>query len=123
MRYIFSFILISTLLFAIPSCVNESLDPDPPLECTSTPTYDNEIVSIIDGSCAYSGCHDGSLNAPGDYSNYALLSSSLNESFENRVVTKRDMPPANAPDGYPKTLTEEELILIRCWIQAGYPEN
>ncbi len=122
-RILFYFLTISCFLLLHSSCVSESLDPDPALVCNTVVTYDDQMAEIIDNSCAYVGCHDGGGDAPGDYTNFAVLSTNLNETFERRVVEEQNMPPEYAPEGSPKTLTADELNLMRCWIEDGYPEN
>jgi hypothetical protein len=32
------------------------------------------------------------------------------------------MPPDYAPEGRPRDLTQEQLDLIECWLDSGYPE-
>jgi hypothetical protein len=90
-------------------------------------TYDESVQAIIDGSCAYTPCHNGSPGVPGDYSNFDGLTQDIVEgNFFRRVVEIRDDPnqgmPPNRGDG-PQDLTEEEFQLILCWIENGYPEN
>ena len=91
------------------------------------PTYDSSIKEIIDRTCAYSGCHLDS--APGRYDTYNNLLSILEGGkFKTRVIDLKDdpisgMPPNNAPQGKAVDLTEEELNIIQCWLDANYPEN
>jgi hypothetical protein len=89
--------------------------------CTEEITYQRDVKTIINATCAYSGCHDGS-NAPGDYSFYNGMRPFLNESkFMRRVLDRRDMPP-NYSSG-PTSLTAEQLNIITCWVQGDYIEN
>lgn len=90
-------------------------------------TYDASVKPIIDASCAYAGCHNGTPGVPGDYSTYAGLSNDIeNGFFYRRVVEIRDDPvlgmPPNRATG-PTDLTEEEFQLILCWVENEYPEN
>ena len=83
----------------------------------STPTFDNEISVIINTSCAISGCHPDADARHGDYSSYEAFEKHRNNgSFEKKVLTKQTMPK-----GF--TLTQEELNLIQCWVDNGFPEN
>jgi len=127
-----TFIVVAVLLtftLAIHSCTNDQLpEPTVPESCEdAVPTYDNEIKPIIDNSCAYAGCHLGT--APGIYDNYEGVKNMIESgSFRERVVIQKDdpflgMPPDNAPDGRPKDLSMEELELIECWLENGYPKN
>lgn len=112
----------------LPRCTADQLpEPQPAAGCDdATLSYSSTIAGIIENSCAYSGCHLDS--APGTYDSYQGLLGILNSgSFRERVVTLRDdpnlgMPPDNAPLDRPKNLTTEELQLIQCWLEAGYPE-
>ena len=109
------------------ACTSDQL-PEPMMsDCgTEVPTYTNDIKPIIDASCAYSGCHLDS--APGQYDSYAgLLANLESNKFRQRVIIERadpsaGMPPNYAPDDRPQDLTEEELTLIECWLDAGFPE-
>ena len=94
---------------------------------TPQPTYDGSVKEIIDRTCAYSGCHLDS--APGRYDSYTNLVGILEGGkFKTRVIDLKDdpisgMPPNNAPQGKAVDLTEEELNIIQCWLDANYPEN
>lgn len=97
-------------------------DTAPEISCDGAASYESNIKAIIDTNCAYAGCHDGSLSAPGIFLDYEGLKSDIADgSFESEVVTSRTMPPDYALG--PKTLTQEELDLIICWIEEDYPEN
>ncbi len=52
-----------------------------------------------------------------------MKNSLLSGSFEKWVLRDRQMPPADAPVGKPKTLTEAEIELITCWKDNGYAEK
>ncbi len=113
-------------IFAV-SCSADHLPKPAESNCgTLTPTYNNDIKEIIDQSCAFSGCHLDS--APGQYDTYAgLLSVLENNKFMTRVILERadavkGMPPNFTPEGRPKDLTNEQIELIDCWLQAGFPE-
>lgn len=125
---------IQFLLFT-PACTNDEL-PAPTVSAvcdTLMPTYDATVKAIIDESCAYSGCHSsGGGVGPGNYSNYAgILSILENDRFRERVFnTSPDnfafMPPK--PSTYPAlvqkdSLTSEELQILECWLNQGFPEN
>jgi len=109
------------------SCSSDSLPEPAESNCgTLMPTYTTDIKDIIDQSCAFSGCHLDS--APGQYDTYAgLLSILENNKFRTRVILERadglvGMPPDFTPEGRPKDLTNEQIELIDCWLQAGFPE-
>ena len=114
-------------LLLLSDCTNDQLPPPETGDCsTLQPTYENAVKEIIDRSCAYSGCHLNS--APGNYTTYDGLLGVLNSGdFNSRVISMKTdpvlgMPPDRATGG-PKDLTEEELNIISCWLEAGFPEN
>ncbi|PSR11574.1 MAG: hypothetical protein DA408_04755 [Bacteroidetes bacterium] len=114
-------------LFVVVSCTSDQLPAPVTANCaTESPTYTIEIAPIIDESCAYSGCHLDS--SPGRFNSYSgLLPYLQSNSFRQRVIISRTnaiigMPPDNAPAGRPKDLTEEQLNLVECWLDAGFPE-
>lgn len=91
------------------------------LECEEDITYQNTVKPIIDGSCAYSGCHDGQSEAPGNFTRYnGLLNWLENGLFEQRVIINRDMPPADATG--PTDLPQEHVRILRCWLQNDFPQ-
>ena len=113
-----SFVVIMT----IASCTKDKL-PEPMNECLDEFTYQNDVKSIIDNSCAYVGCHVSGFGQ-GNHTSYATLKPQLdNGDFNREVITERTMPPSYAPSGKPKSLTQEQLDIIACWIQQGYPEQ
>ena len=100
------------------SCTNDKL-PEP----TSNPTcdslqvtYDLQVKSIIDGSCAFIGCHSAGA-AIGDMTDYEQMQPFLNNTgFERRVIDIMDMPDGDM-------LSPEDFELVECWVIQGYPEN
>lgn len=108
--------------FAIMACSYDEIKRDPDsLQCLNEYSYEKNIQFIIRDNCAYSGCHDGSSVAPGNFLDYAVLDSRIeNGQFEERVLIFQDMPP---PEGNPPTLSEMDLHALRCWAAQGFPEN
>ena len=114
------------------SCMSKKLEQAEPEICDTLTnvTYNGLVKPIMDESCAYSGCHDGANGiGPGDYNNYNGLEPFLIDgSFEDRVILQKDdevlgMPPDVYIETQKADLTQEELDIIQCWINAGYPEN
>ena len=125
-RLVILIILSFTALYFI-SCTNDKLEPVV-IDCSgATPVWDGEVDAIVALSCAYAGCHVGGTSAPGNYLSYNGINTILqNGSFKNRVFDIKDnpvlgMPPDNS--GGPKNLTEEQLLTLSCWMEAGFPEN
>lgn len=115
-------------LIVLGSCTKDALPEPSPTPCDDVmPTYNADIRPIIEESCSYSGCHLG--GAPGLYDNYSGLRADLESGlFRQRVLLRRNdprigMPPDYSPDDRPKDLNEEELLLIECWLEAGFPES
>lgn len=118
------------LLFTIAfwsSCTTDQLPEPMEAVCSGdTPTYANDIKFIIDASCAYSGCHLDS--SPGRFDNYnGLLPYLEDNTLRQRVIVQRGdpiigMPPNSAPNGRPENLTAEEIEMVECWLDAGYPQ-
>ena len=125
--FIGSFILSGILFFY--SCASDKLPDASEILCVSSVpvTYDNQVATIINVSCAYAGCHDGVSGAPGDYNSYSGLADIITDgSFVSRTFTFREdpsvgMPPNNASG--PIDLSQAELELLQCWVDAGFPEN
>lgn len=128
MRKIFLFCLFVSVIFSMEACTSDALAEPVMLPCDDlTPTYEADVREIIERTCAYSGCHLG--GAPGLYDDYDGLLSGLESGiFRQRVITAKDnptlgMPPNYAPDGRAEDLTADELMIITCWLDAGYPEQ
>lgn len=124
-RLVITCFVFAVLLFA--ACTSDQL-PEPVMaDCSSVdPTYNVEVKPIIDASCAYSGCH---LDAsPGRFDDYAGLLPYLEDNtFRQRVLIEQadpttGMPPNYAPADRSQDLTAEELMIIECWLDAGFPE-
>lgn len=100
-------------------------------ETGCTTTYEEHIKPIIDNSCAYSGCHSGADASEWvpensiDYTNYEGILANLESGlFTARVLTVKNMPPDQfIPPDKPTELSEEELELIKCWVESGYPKD
>lgn len=115
--------------FCLPACTNDQL-PEPMVlaACDTIQTsYEANVKDIIDRTCAYSGCHiDASI---GNYLTYEGMLGRLNSGgIRNRVISLRDdpvvgMPPDYVPPGRPEDLTQAELEIIECWLEAGYPKE
>lgn len=128
MRYFCSLSLFYVSLLAVSSCTSDVLPEPVVLPCDGeTPTYETNVRDIIESTCAYSGCHLG--GAPGVYDSYAGLLSDLESGiFRQRVIDVRDdatigMPPDYAPEGRAQDLTDEQLMILTCWLDAGFPEQ
>lgn len=94
-------------------------------------SYNTNVKAIIDNACSYSGCHSGGdagmwvPEGSEDYTTFAGLQDNINNGlFKERTLDSLNMPdPMWTPDGNPKFLTQEELDILTCWAENGYPEN
>lgn len=120
--------LVAFAVITADACTSDALSEPIDLPCDGlVPTYEGQVLEIVERTCAYSGCHLG--GAPGLYDSYEGLLSDLESGrFRQRVILSRDnptigMPPNYAPEGRAEDLTPEELMIITCWLDAGHPEQ
>ncbi len=111
--YALTSLITSLLLF---SCGGEKLVPT----CDgSNPVYDNEIETILFANCSStSSCHgEGASKRKGEYITYEQFKVSLDDgSFQKDVFEKQNMPKKSV-------LLQQDIDLIQCWVDNGYPEN
>lgn len=101
------------------SCGKEEIET---FDCTGlTPTYTEDIKSIIDANCATSGCHNASTQANGiNLSTYALVVSESNKARFLGAIQQ-----VSGYDPMPKDrakLSDANIQLISCWLENGQPE-
>ena len=129
----FAMLLFTVTFFA--ACNDDDdddmMDDDMVEACDSyTATYNGDVKAIINNSCAYSGCHSGAdgsggiLEASRDFTTLSGIQASLDSGiFDTRALDLKNMPPSYAPEGSPTELTAEQLEILTCWKDAGYPEG
>ena len=115
-------------VLSFAACTSDALPEPVEPTCTDEDrTYEADIRPIIEQTCAYAGCHLGS--APGVYNDYDGLLSALESGlFRERVISQEanpnvGMPPNYSPDDRQQDLTAEQLSLISCWLEAGFPQE
>jgi uncharacterized membrane protein len=82
---------------------------------TISAKFSTDINTIIQTNCTLSNCH-GSNSATGvNFYNYNQISSKASDIYR-RAVVKKDMPPTGA-------LSAEDQKKLKCWIDAGAPNN
>jgi len=75
--------------------------------------FARDITPILDAKC--NTCHTGYFC--GDFTTYSGVKNVVdNGLFQHRVLVERTMPPV-------EQLNEEEMQKLRCWIDAGAPQN
>jgi len=125
--------LISSLVFT--SCKHDSLyEPidEPPIvdtECDPNTVYFiNDVLPIIQSSCAFSGCHgSGSAQDGVDLSTYAGIMQEVqafdaNDSKLYEVIIENDNDDVMPPNPYNR-LTTAQILLIKNWINQGAQNN
>ncbi len=109
---------ICCLLFLAFACNKDKLPPPQPSDCAPIPVYEGQIKEIIDFNCSFAGCHDGSSDAPGDFTTYGGMLSRLNNGdIRERSIVIQDMPEL------PFSMSQEHFDSLKCWIDNGFPKN
>lgn len=114
MRFTY-YTLALTILTTIISCKSEK-QVTVTADCTTTPkAFAANVNPIIQSKCANGGCHNAS-NAGGlMLLNYSQVQSRLS-TIQQRTLVAKNMPPS-AP------LSASEQAILKCWIDAGAPNN
>ncbi len=87
------------------------VDPAPPIEEPQPiPTFEKEIKPLIKKYCVQCHFQDGPLP---NWLDKATIQAKK-DSLMDRVVIKKDMP-------FGQTMTEEEILLFKRWLEAGAP--
>jgi hypothetical protein len=82
----------------------------------STVTFSANIAPLIASRCATAGCHNASSsNGPGPLTNYASIFASRTSILSS--VNSNRMPQGSAP------LSAAEKATLKCWVDAGGPNN
>lgn len=78
-------------------------------------SYENHVKAIITNNCAVSGCHNGSN---GSIANFSTFSTVKNHASKIKITTQnKSMPPGD------RTITQEQIDLIACWVDDGALNN
>lgn len=100
-------------IIGIGACNKEDTTPVGSVDCAQV-GYDNVIKSLIQSSCG--NCH-GSDSQNGVMTSYEELKVyAENGKLNKRVLTDQDMPMGSS-------LSSEQLGQLKCWLDAGAPEN
>lgn len=114
MRKLLSF-LITTLFFF--NCTSDSTD-DLTIQTPTVVSYTKNIKTIIDQSCATSGCH----NATGNSGGLTLETyTQVKNAFENRNALVR-MESTSNPMPASGNLPSTSIQIIKNWRDQGYIE-
>lgn len=112
---------LSSVLF-MSSCTKD-VGPDPALlpkvlNCDSV-KFSTTIKPIIDANCATPGCHVPGGSGPGDFTAFPDIALKVQSgAFKARVIdgTPGFMPAVGR-------LPEDQIEKIKCWLNAGAPNN
>lgn len=108
---------------AILSSCTKDIGPNPDLvkksvsACDSV-TFTKHIKPIVDANCV--SCHYVGGSGPGDFTTFTDFKNYADGGrIKARVI---DQLPSVMPQGGPP-LPQAELDLIKCWLEAGAPNN
>lgn len=91
--------------------------------CTgTTPTYNNDVASILNSNCASSGCHNsGSAKAGIKLDTYANASDEFKNNKKNLIAVHH----GSGVDAMPKGASQLSSTIINqldCWVKNGCPQ-
>ncbi len=117
--------LVAITALGLQACLNDKgevpvPDTDPTFCDSLGVTYSENIVPLVNNSCAVVGCHDA--NAPtttGNFTNYTELAERAN----NGEITIQVFDLGTMPQAPIDPLTDAQKDTLRCWIEAGAPNN
>ncbi len=117
---LFLMLFLASSLFlgtVFQSCKADKLPPPDELEFCDTiaATYTSNVKAILDAKCATSSCHGGPQGPV--FTDYSQTNSN-SARIGIRAIDQQTMPPSFMPQ-----LTNEELDILKCWRDAGFPEN
>ncbi|MCC6185923.1 MAG: hypothetical protein IT256_02090 [Chitinophagaceae bacterium] len=121
MKKIISILLFVTIVTAInASCYKdnkESMYPSTGICDTTAVTFGNDIKSIINNSCATSGCHNASAAGGYNLTSYAGVKTMVDNNVFLTVIESGSMPK-NA-----SKLDDCSINKVRSWISKGALDN
>ncbi|WP_425391240.1 hypothetical protein [Ekhidna sp.] len=82
------------------------------IRVNSLTSLSNDIIPIINRSCAISGCHNGSISP-----NLTSSTSVINNASRIKSETQQRSMPRGS------TLPQSEIDLIACWVEDGAKDN
>ena len=109
------------LLLFIAGCYydkEELLYPDgnQAVDCnTVAAKFSTNVLPLVTSKCAIPNCHNSSAAGGLVFSNYSQISAAKDR-INQRVVIEKSMPPTGA-------LPAADIAILKCWIDAGAPNN
>ncbi|MEO9533743.1 MAG: hypothetical protein ABJG68_02005 [Crocinitomicaceae bacterium] len=115
-----NFIILAAFSIVLTACKKE----EEPIagDCGFVVSYATDIRPIIESSCKTqagpgTGCHDAWIDE------YENIQTKLDAgAIQDRVFNQKNMPYMPNSFGI-DSLTSDELEIMQCWIDQGYPEN
>jgi hypothetical protein len=118
LRLGFSFALLSFVFGFQLSCAEHDF---PSYTCPDNEvSYLEDIKPIIESKCAISSCHNGSLGAERNWSDFETFQDNAQHGNVKNYVINRIMPPAASPNG---GLSQDQINAIACWVDDDAPNN
>ena len=77
--------------------------------------FSTDVLPLVTTKCAISNCHNASAAGGMVFQNYSQISAAKAR-INQRVVVEKSMPPTGA-------LSASEIAILKCWIDAGTPNN
>ena len=93
-----------------------------PTVCDSlSVSFQVDVMSIMTANCSFSGCLS-SGSGVGDFTSYSGIKAKVdNGQFQERALYLKDMPPTYSSG--PKSLNNEDIQKLQCWIEDGVQNN
>ncbi len=87
-----------------------------PVDCATVPAkFSADVSPIISSKCATAGCHNTTAAGGVVLQTYAQISAAKDR-INVRCVVQKSMPPSGP-------LPQADINKIKCWIDAGAPNN
>lgn len=113
------FYVLTIIVIAMSGCYydkEELLYPGSSIDCTTVNAHFTDVRPIIMAKCATVGCHNTTSAAGGVIlETYTQISSGASR-INQRAIIDKTMPPSTP-------LSEAETATLKCWINAGAPNN
>ncbi len=89
-------------------------------DCSVERSYANDIVPILNSTCAIPNCHVNGF-ANGDFGTYEGLKVTADAGVLRGQISNNVMPPQNSAG--PTELTDAQKTTFLCWIDDGALDN
>lgn len=114
-------VLMAVHLLSLPGCYKDKEELLYPgstdsVDCATVPaSFAADIQPLITSRCAIPGCHDATASGGAILQTHAQISGKKDR-VNQRAIVDKTMPPTGA-------LPPAEIEKIKCWIDAGAPNN